>query len=123
MIVEFDRSFSKSLDKIKDKKIPIDKEEREIEVQNNAGASLQNKVARGFNISIKSISHIMELERENRLPEKIMLITHPHRWFDPDPVWLKELLLRSTTEKELVMQNIKNVVKQYIVKRVEKRRS
>jgi len=72
---------------------------------NIAGASVRDKVASGFSISVKSTSHIMELALENRLPEKIMLNTHPQRWFEPGPGWLKEL----------VMQNIKNVAKRVVV--------
>ncbi|MBS3776268.1 MAG: hypothetical protein KGY70_13825 [Bacteroidales bacterium] len=87
---------------------------------NNAGASVRDKVASGFSISVKSTSHIMELARENRLPDKIMLNTHPQRWFEPGWGWLKEFLLRSrTTEKELIMQNIKNVAKRYMVKKLK----
>src|SRR6056297_3010910 len=47
---------------------------------NNAGASVRDKVASGFSISVKSTSHIMKLAQENRLPDKIMLNTHPQRW-------------------------------------------
>ncbi|MFW6101605.1 MAG: hypothetical protein ACOC90_09475 [Bacteroidota bacterium] len=73
---------------------------------NNAAASVRDKVASGFNVSVKSTSRIMKLARENRLPEKIMLNTHPQRWTNRPLPWLKELL----------WQNVKNVVKRIIVK-------
>lgn len=38
---------------------------------------------------------------ENRMPEKVMITTHPQRWHDETVPWFKELCL----------QNIKNVIK------------
>ena len=75
---------------------------------NNAGASVRDKVASGFDISVKSTSHIMELALENRLPGKIMLNTHPQRWTNRPLPWLKELM----------WQNVKNVGKRYMVKKL-----
>lgn len=43
---------------------------------------------------------------EGRLPEKVMITTHPQRWTDSKTGWLKELLL----------QDAKNVVKRLMVK-------
>ena len=43
----------------------------------------------------------------NRLPNQLMITTHPQRWFDFGLGWTKEL----------VMQNIKNVVKAVLVRR------
>jgi len=44
--------------------------------------------------------------QENRLPDCLMITTHPQRWFDFGFGWMKEL----------VMQNLKNVVKAAIVR-------
>ena len=43
--------------------------------------------------------------RKNILPDQLMITTHPQRWFDIGIGWFKEL----------VMQNVKNVVKGMIV--------
>lgn len=43
--------------------------------------------------------------RQNRLPDQLMITTHPQRWFDFGLDWMKEL----------VLQNTKNIVKRFIV--------
>jgi len=48
---------------------------------------------------------IINALRGNRLPSKIMMTFHPQRWHNKSVPWVKEL----------VMQNIKNVVKKVIV--------
>jgi hypothetical protein len=55
--------------------------------------------------SFHSTDDIIEALQENRLPDCLMITTHPQRWSDFDVSWLKELIL----------QNIKNVVKRVIV--------
>lgn len=45
--------------------------------------------------------------RQNRLPDQLMITTHPQRWFDFGFGWMKEL----------VLQNTKNIVKRMIVLR------
>ena len=45
--------------------------------------------------------------QENRLPNQLMITTHPQRWFDFGLGWTQEL----------VMQNIKNIVKAVLVRR------
>lgn len=45
----------------------------------------------------------MKAAEEGLLPDKIMLTIHPQRWTDNPVLWMKEL----------VWQNIKNVVKKY----------
>jgi hypothetical protein len=49
--------------------------------------------------------------QENRLPDQLMITTHPQRWFDFGLNWVKELLL----------QNTKNIIKRMIVLRKNKR--
>ena len=68
---------------------------------NNAGAGIRDRVDSGFDFRVKSTGHLMELAREARLPDKIMINTHPQRWEDRRLPWIKEL----------VWQNVKNVVK------------
>lgn len=51
--------------------------------------------------SFHSTDDIIKALQENRLPDQLMITTHPQRWNDFGIIWVKEL----------VMQNIKNVVK------------
>ena len=57
-----------------------------------------------------STRDIIQAAQNNQLPDKIMITTHPQRWTNRPLPWLKEL----------VWQNMKNVVKRRMV---EKRRS
>jgi hypothetical protein len=68
---------------------------------NHAGASIRDRVDSGFDIRVNSTGHLMELAREGRLPEQMMINTHPQRWEDRVGPWVKEL----------VWQNVKNAVK------------
>lgn len=73
---------------------------------NNEKISVRDKVDSGFNIKVNSTKHLINLIESNILPDKLMINTHPHRWFDPGYGWFKEL----------VLQNVKNVVKSVIVR-------
>lgn len=57
--------------------------------------------------SFHSTDDIIMALRENRLPDQLMITTHPQRWFDFGFGWMKEL----------VMQNAKNIVKAAIVRK------
>ena len=52
-----------------------------------------------------STDDIIKAIRENRLPKRLMMTTHPQRWTDHPWEWLKEM----------VTQKMKNVVKRVIV--------
>ena len=73
---------------------------------NHSNASLRDKVNSKFDIKIKDTNHLMEKIQNNELPDKIMLNTHPQRWTDNPVEWAKEL----------VWQNVKNVVKYFYVR-------
>ncbi len=78
----------------------------------------------GFNVSVRdripvhqdrwcreglvfhSTDDVIDAARENKLPGSIMITTHPQRWADNTAEWLSEL----------VVQNVKNVVKFFITK-------
>ncbi len=49
---------------------------------------------------------IIEAAEKGLLPDKIMLNIHPQRWTDRPLPWVKEL----------VWQNVKNVIKRYMIK-------
>lgn len=68
---------------------------------NHAGASVRDRVESGFDIRIKSTLHLMALAEQGALPDQMMITVHPQRWNDFGVRWVKEL----------VGQNIKNVVK------------
>ncbi|MCB0583318.1 MAG: hypothetical protein KDD10_28825 [Phaeodactylibacter sp.] len=74
---------------------------------NNSQVSVRDKVHSGFDIPIKSTAHLIQLLAEGRLPPQVMINTHPHRWFEPGFGWYQELIL----------QNLKNIVKFFLVKR------
>lgn len=73
---------------------------------NKKSVIVRDKVDTKFDFKIDSIDHMMNLIEQNELPDQLMISTHPHRWFNPGILWFNEL----------VMQNIKNVVKRIIVK-------
>ncbi len=73
---------------------------------NNGTVSVRDKVESEFDIQIKSTSHLFKLIKQNKLPNKVIINTHPHRWFNLSLGWIKEL----------VMQNIKNIVKVIYIK-------
>lgn len=52
-----------------------------------------------------STDDIIKAIKEKRLPCKLMITTHPQRWNDPGLRWVKEL----------VVQNLKNVVKAMLI--------
>ncbi len=56
--------------------------------------------------SFHTTDDIIKALQENRLPDQLMITTHPQRWFDFGYDWIKEL----------VMQNVKNVAKAAIVR-------
>lgn len=59
--------------------------------------------------SFHSTDDIIKALQDNRLPDQLMITTHPQRWFDFGSGWMMEL----------VVQNLKNVVKAMIVKQKE----
>lgn len=58
-------------------------------------------------LTFHSTDEIIKALRENRIPPRLMLTVHPQRWNDFGVVWIEEL----------VLQNVKNVVKRLIVAR------
>ena len=73
---------------------------------NNSNSSVRDKVKSKFDIMIKDTTHLIEKIQNNELPDKIMINVHPQRWNDAFMPWFSEL----------VRQNIKNVVKKWLIK-------
>lgn len=67
--------------------------------------SVRDKVQTTFTQTYHTTSQIITAANEGSLPNQIMITTHPQRWTDSKPQWLKELLL----------QNTKNIVKRIII--------
>jgi hypothetical protein len=72
---------------------------------NGYDVSIRDKVAGRFNFNFRSTQQI--IQNIDMLPDKVMFTFHPQRWTDNPLLWLRELL----------MQNMKNVVKGVLVKR------
>jgi len=73
---------------------------------NNTGVSIRDTVNSAFNVKIKNTAHMINLLKDRQMPDRIMINTHPQRWFNPGYGWVKEL----------VMQNAKNMIKRFIVR-------
>jgi len=73
---------------------------------NNRSSNVRDIVDRPVDIPIQSTGHLISLIEQEKLPDSIMINTHPQRWFDGGFGWYKEFL----------MQNFKNLIKQIIVR-------
>ncbi len=67
--------------------------------------SVRDKVKNAFQhaFHFKHTNDILNALNNDKLPAKIMITTHPQRWHDQYSPWIKELIL----------QNIKNIIKKY----------
>ena len=75
----------------------------------SGGRKTQDRVKTKFDIKIKNTYDLINKIKNNELPDKIMLNVHPQRWNDEFVPWVREL----------VWQNVKNVVKRMIVRKRE----
>jgi len=73
---------------------------------NGDSVSVRDKVNSNFDFSFSSTSQIITSLKNNELPDVIMQNIHPQRWNDNYYFWTKEL----------VVQNVKNIVKSFLVK-------
>jgi hypothetical protein len=73
---------------------------------NNAEFNIRDRVSSIINIKIENTKHLISLFEQDLMPEKVIINTHPHRWFNPGLSWYREFFL----------QNAKNVVKRVIRK-------
>lgn len=65
--------------------------------------SVRDRVETSFELSFHSTQDIIDSASKSKLPNKIMFTFHPQRWNDNLIIW----------SKELVLQNVKNIVKKY----------
>lgn len=68
--------------------------------------SVRDKVNSVFTQSYHSTNELINAAVAGKLPDKIMITTHPQRWTDNGVEWLHEF----------IFQNIKNILKRLIVK-------
>lgn len=73
---------------------------------NKSHISVRDKVNSEIDIPIKNTPHLMNLLESDQFPDQMIINTHPHRWFNPGLNWYKEL----------IGQNLKNIVKSVLVK-------
>lgn len=73
---------------------------------NKKSVIVRDKVDTKLDIPVKSIDHMIKMLSKNQLPNKLIISTHPHRWFNFGFLWFVEL----------VIQNIKNVVKAILIR-------
>jgi hypothetical protein len=72
---------------------------------NNEQVTVRDKVKSNFDIPINSSKDMIHLLNKNKMPDRLMLSTHPHNWADKLPEWIKIK----------VWQGIKNQVKKVLV--------
>lgn len=77
---------------------------------NNRDASIRDKVNSSFEIEVKSTQHFIELIKAGKMPEQMMINTHPQRWNDEWVPWVVEL----------VGQSVKNQIKKIVSRRLGK---
>lgn len=68
--------------------------------------SVRDKVEQNFGLSFHSTDQIITAIRQGKMPEHLMITTHPQRWIGSKGAWLKEW----------AVQNLKNQVKRIIAK-------
>ncbi len=74
---------------------------------NNQEVTLRDKVKSDFDIDINSSSDIINLINNQKLPNKVMISTHPHNWAASNMEWAKIL----------IWQGMKNQIKRILVRK------
>lgn len=72
---------------------------------NKTGVSVRDKVDKGLEIKIKDTRQLIALIGSGNIPEKLIINTHPQRWFNFGYGWMKEF----------VCQHVKNIIKKVLV--------
>jgi hypothetical protein len=74
---------------------------------NNTEVTLRDKVDTKFHFEINNTGQIIKLLKNNKLPNQLMISTHPHNWADGNLEWLKIML----------WQGFKNQIKKILVQK------
>ncbi len=80
-------------------------EDRESKIEDRT--STQHPTSNTQHLVFRSTNDIITAAENKQLPDQLMLTFHPQRWTDRPLPWLKEL----------IWQNIKNLVKRVIVRK------
>ena len=72
---------------------------------NDDKANVRDKVNSCYNIPINNMNQLIKFFQEDKMPSEIIINIHPHRWFNYNLDWYKELII----------QNLKNCIKKVIV--------
>lgn len=57
--------------------------------------SVRDKVDTSFNIPINSTEHLIQLIKQNKLPDNLMFTIYPQRWTNHTVLWTKELIFQN----------------------------
>lgn len=81
---------------------------------NNTDASIRDKVETPIKIDVRSTEHFIELIKAGKMPDQMMINTHPQRWNDRRDLWLKEFVFQSAKNaiKKLINTFIKNTLQE-----------
>lgn len=85
---------------------------------NSTDTSIRDKVASSFHIEIRNTRHLIQLIREGKLPDQIMINTHPQRWNDNLLLWTRELVLQTAKNqvKKMVLRWCRDGVEHRVAK-------
>ena len=73
---------------------------------NNRNVSVRDKVETKYTLKANSIDQMISLVKDNKMPDQIIINTHPHNWSKFGILWIFIL----------VWQSIKNIVKAILIK-------
>ncbi|MET2984885.1 polysaccharide deacetylase family protein [Aureibaculum conchae] len=73
---------------------------------NNTKVSVRDKVTTKYNFPLKTTDDIIKLVKNDTLPDKLMINTHPHNWSNFGLLWIWILS----------WQNFKNIIKAILIK-------
>jgi len=73
---------------------------------NNRNVSVRDKVETNYTLKANSIEQMIDLVKKNKMPDQIIINTHPHNWSKFGFLWIFIL----------VWQSIKNIVKAILIR-------
>jgi hypothetical protein len=73
---------------------------------NNRKVSVRDKVQTKYDIKVNSIDDMIDLIKKNKMPDKLIINTHPHNWSNFGLLWFYIL----------IWQSLKNIVKSFLIR-------
>jgi hypothetical protein len=77
---------------------------------NGEKVNIRDKVISGTRYSFRTTDELIIALRDDKLPDKVMINIHPQRWHNNSVFWIKEL----------IAQNLKNMIKRFVIRNTEK---